>query len=718
MSNSLGERHVAVLPLDHAGRWNKVDLLALGYYNKYLATGDIGSLRRARDLRIDAQSHGSEGDGREVLSLAYGIIGRTRPVSSQNLPEAIALQKEVIQITSYTHAAYTWILINLACDMGLMFEKSGNSAYIEDALHMCDDHMIRLRSLHHDFKASVSPVAALDTAKLRATLCYLYLCRSSNHPRQPLIASALSHLLSIVTDTRLTPRSRVHDAKALLDRLDMALAVVPGRAAAESSRIAEIYGQTIELLPLLSAWNLDHAIQLDELREAEDLGTYGAIHAIHAGLPQKALRLLEQARGVFWAQTFRLQDPQLQELPSPIQLELKSALQQLRTADGGTSPVGDVATYNSVTIDRVRQGARIEQLLDEARELPGMDGLFRNSVAHNADLAYIASDGPVVTLISKGDVAYALVLPCTNAELRAVELPRVDGETVRRWIKHTGKATHPRGSSRLREQNSGVLTSGSLEDAMRAMRMARPQNREDIFLAVLEEIWEYVALPVIKSLGLKQQGSQLRPRLFWCPTGGFTSLPLHAAGVYTGSKPVCCSDYMVSSYTPTLTALDEGRRFPIRLARDDLCALLVAEPNAPGYELLSGVQHEVSLVRQIIGKTAGSHTVPELGAPSTRHSNVTRQQVLESLSSANVLHLACHGIQDVTAPLKSGFALHDGLLTIEKLLKLELTSSPRFLAYLSACETAKGDHNQPDQIIHLAAAMLYSGFRNVIATMW
>lgn len=37
---------------------------------------------------------------------------------------------------------------------------------------------------------------------------------------------------------------------------------------------------------------------------------------------------------------------------------------------------------------------------------------------------------------------------------------------------------------------------------------------------------------------------------------------------------------------------------------------------------------------------------------------------------------------------------------------------------LSACETATGDSEQPDQAVHLAAAMLFVGFRSVIATMW
>jgi CHAT domain-containing protein len=82
---------------------------------------------------------------------------------------------------------------------------------------------------------------------------------------------------------------------------------------------------------------------------------------------------------------------------------------------------------------------------------------------------------------------------------------------------------------------------------------------------------------------------------------------------------------------------------------------------------------------------------------------------------AHVLHMACHGVHD-EGPLKSALVLHDGRLTIEDIMHLSLPRA--VLAYLSACHTAKGDQNAPDQAVHLAASMLFCGFRSVIGTMW
>ena len=67
-------------------------------------------------------------------------------------------------------------------------------------------------------------------------------------------------------------------------------------------------------------------------------------------------------------------------------------------------------------------------------------------------------------------------------------------------------------------------------------------------------------------------------------------------------------------------------------------------------------------------------------------------------------------------PLNSFFALKNEALTVANLMDLNLSNS--VLAYLGACETAKGDKNQPDQAVHLAASMLFCGFRSVVGTMW
>jgi CHAT domain-containing protein len=181
---------------------------------------------------------------------------------------------------------------------------------------------------------------------------------------------------------------------------------------------------------------------------------------------------------------------------------------------------------------------------------------------------------------------------------------------------------------------------------------------------------------------------------------------LHAAGVYTGTNRVCAADFVVSSYTPSLSALIKTRKDFSPIPRKELRATLVAEAAASKGDLLPHVEAEVSSIANIMESAEVAQDA--ITSPSV-------QTVLDRLSATHMLHLACHGIQRTNA-LESHFVLRDGPLSIASLVKLELPNA--ILAFLSACETAKGDQNQPDQAIHLAASMLFCGFRSVIGTMW
>lgn len=92
------------------------------------------------------------------------------------------------------------------------------------------------------------------------------------------------------------------------------------------------------------------------------------------------------------------------------------------------------------------------------------------------------------------------------------------------------------------------------------------------------------------------------------------------------------------------------------------------------------------------------------------------ETVLEHLSEAAIAHFACHGHQDPTDPLKSHLLLASGPLELSRLMERPMPNAT--LAFLSACETAMGDENCADEVIHIAATMLFAGFRGVVGTMW
>ncbi|KAG8704033.1 hypothetical protein FRC11_010267, partial [Ceratobasidium sp. 423] len=96
--------------------------------------------------------------------------------------------------------------------------------------------------------------------------------------------------------------------------------------------------------------------------------------------------------------------------------------------------------------------------------------------------------------------------------------------------------------------------------------------------------------------------------------------------------------------------------------------------------------------------------------------HATSQAVLSAMEHHGWIHLACHAYQDIQEPTKSCFFLHDGTLCLDQITRV--TSHNKGLAFLSACQTATGDEELPDEAVHLAAGMLMAGYSNVIATMW
>jgi CHAT domain-containing protein len=209
----------------------------------------------------------------------------------------------------------------------------------------------------------------------------------------------------------------------------------------------------------------------------------------------------------------------------------------------------------------------------------------------------------------------------------------------------------------------------------------------------------------------KAAGSD-RPRLWWCVTGELGFFPIHAAGNYHGISPECAADYVASSYIPTLSSLTKTRAGWKPILRTQLSGLLICEDSSDSgrARALPEAAEEVGIVQDCFDSVHAQ----VLNKPS-KHTSLSELRSLLEERPAHVLHLACHGIH-ASDPLQSALVLQDGNLTIRDIMDLHLQNP--VLAVLSACQTAKGNRNAPDQAIHLAASMLFCGFRSIIGTMW
>jgi CHAT domain-containing protein len=211
-------------------------------------------------------------------------------------------------------------------------------------------------------------------------------------------------------------------------------------------------------------------------------------------------------------------------------------------------------------------------------------------------------------------------------------------------------------------------------------------------------------------VGFQKTAGSDRPRVWWCVTGQLTFLPIHAASITEDGTIESASDYFVSSYIPTLSALSKSRTQWRAVACDKLTGILAACKDVPGQPSLHNVEREIEVTKACF-KQASAAVLNSSSPNTTVH---VLRQALEG-QSPHILHLACHGEQ-AENPLDSAFLLRDGRLSIQDLMTIRLPDAA--LAFLSACQTARGSEHQPDQAVHLAASMLFCGFRSVVGTMW
>ncbi|KAF8441058.1 CHAT domain-containing protein, partial [Boletus edulis BED1] len=197
-------------------------------------------------------------------------------------------------------------------------------------------------------------------------------------------------------------------------------------------------------------------------------------------------------------------------------------------------------------------------------------------------------------------------------------------------------------------------------------------------------------------------------RIWWCPTADLSVLPLHAAGPYRkGQRNL--SNLFISSYTPTLTALIRARRHaPLNSNSQGKRLVTIGQAKNAGETELLSVGAELDIIGQRVDAFATFTCI------DGEQSCISR--VVEELGKNEWVHLACHGLPNRTHPFESAFALQDGRFTIQRIIGCDL-KNPEF-AYLSACHATVGDKESPDEVIHLASAMQFVGFRSVIGTMW
>jgi hypothetical protein len=396
--------------------------------------------------------------------------------------------------------------------------------------------------------------------------------------------------------------------------------------------------------------------------------------------PRGALTILELGRGVLLAQDMDLRaDIRALRCDAPELGERLAAL--LQDLSNASATLHDIVVSDRPTreewqvSDRRRRAARsIDAMIHEAREVPGHETFLQAPTPE--ELIGAAASGPIAVINVSPYRSDALVVQPSGVTV--VPLPALTPEAIER-------------------------ISGSILPA--ADRPYDPGSHE-VILDELEWLWENLAEPVL-DIAAPAQTDGSTPRLWWCPTGPLSFLPLHAAGRHRSNPSQTVLGRVISSYTPTIRALRHARaRSAAPDAKPDLLAVAVSRtPHSP--HGLPSALREANLVAEM-----------NMGTIILADAEATVDAVRAALPGFRRAHFACHGLADTTSPSRSSLLLHDAddILTAGDISRLDLTSAE--LAYLSVCDTARPDYANTDEALHIAGAFLLAGYPSVIGALW
>jgi CHAT domain-containing protein/tetratricopeptide (TPR) repeat protein len=686
---------LALQPPGHIDRALSCGGLGRSLHARYKQCGDLRLFDEAIELEREALALRPPGYPNRALgcaNLAISLHDRYRQCGDLDLlNKAIELQREALDLRPPGHPERSQSCINLSYHLMAYCMHTKNTSLLDEAMDICG------HALQH-------------STSMQAWWSFYILSELHMIPGTPhfSLASALHYLdLSLASEF-----DNVHDFIHAIGRnLSRVWDVSSVWTSETPLQLCNMYTQLIDRLPLAAGFVLDTQSRLQTLKSTHHIGTDACVVALLAKQPSQAIELLDRAHGLVWAQALHQRDPQMEGAPPELAAELAG---HLRSIAAPTPTQFDDAHQDA----RHKRNTRIQAILREIRATPGSERFMLGS-AH-ATLRKAAHKHPVVVLAAGRGYAFALIMSnAAQDQPYALRLEITSDELS---------------ALRVSAEQAGLRSRADMRDCESGTRLRYQKTETDDDHKphrVLREIWRKIIQPVLRYLQLEVRTStrcdlpQLtrttqktigrpRPRLHWCANGDFVFLPLHAAGIHSGplTDRECCSDYVVSSYTPTVSALLRAQAKVPSVRSADVNMLLVGEDCAknPALSKLWNVRKELWCIEEIATTKHFGHTVETIAREATV------ERVTKRIKTASFVHLACHGLQHRTNALESGFYLSDDRLDISKLMELQL-DRPWF-AYLSACETAKGDAKQPDQVIHLAAAMLFAGFKHVVATMW
>ncbi|KDQ52439.1 hypothetical protein JAAARDRAFT_210593 [Jaapia argillacea MUCL 33604] len=746
---NLNRKVLHLLPPPHPLRSYALNDLAVDLRLRFLQTGERADLEEALKFHSEALClrpvpHPLRGTSLfNMAEIHRSLFEETSEIA--HLDEAVKLDREALTLDSTNHLRRASLLNLLAGHLQLRAGQTGETADLDESVKLSREALHLLPAEHPDGVSSLINLASslgalLEKGRKLADVEELVelereILNLRPHPQQALSLNHMAQrlfarfqLTGEMTDMEEAVKafraSATHEAASEFELFIHACHWSQMASKSNHTSGVEAFQTAIRLLPRIAMLGSNIRSQLVALRSRSvGLASDAAFFCLRSGEIEKAVEFLEEGRSVFWSQALHLRTP-LDNLKA-VRSDLAQTLERVsRTLDLGSFELLSRGSGEEVDGQLSLRRRSIEErqaVLDEIRGLDGFQDFLLPQPC--AKLQKVAVNDPVVMLIATRDTSECAAVIITSSRITHIPLHLFSyrrAEILAAQLKNALEQAGMNSELNKPTDESDTLpqSHGSAADTPTSLALAFdqdnrgailvddvPRSSDEIFRLVLKELWESVVEPVVRRLSLKE--SDTPPRLWWCCTGPFTSLPLHAAGMYNkDTTSECLLDYAVSSYTPTLGTLLKSQSPPTGPDPNLFKMLAVVQTETKGLRSLRGAGEELQRIERYVPKESLIRVAP-----------ASSDRVLKELPSALIVHFACHGQQNAGDPLESALFLEGGQkLKISDIMRLPLRDAA--LAFLSACQTAAGDEKNPDESMHLAAAMLFAGFRGVVATMW
>ncbi|MFE8911881.1 CHAT domain-containing protein [Streptomyces globisporus] len=721
-------RYLAAIPADHQERSRATHSLGHIHLLRYQHTGALAFLQEAIALfRACEDTPGTQNS----LAQALYVLHR-RSGDPAALVEAVEVGRDLVVSASARSPYRSLHLGNFADYLASYARLAGDTELLRMSVDVCraavvaagSDRAARATNLHRLTSALLAQARqdgerglvaqAVDAGRLAVRLA------GGEHAASVAHAVALGRALirhgvtegdkAALAEARdVLSRAAVQAGAALADRITASQEWAAAAMHLEDPEEAMgAYRHGVSLLVERAGPALAWADREFGMSAVAELPGHAAAAAIAAGHLDTAVALLEQSRGVLLAEALhaRIDLPALAEHAPRLAEDFRRVSGELRALDLPRSAVASGGpTPAWVAERRLELGREWRRVCARVRRTPGFEGFLLPPTP--SEVGEATQGGTVVIVNVSTWRCDALVM--TGGTVELVALPGLSATDCLARANHYLMAVQGLQNAvqtlATARKEAHVGAGAAAYQAYHAAKLAAKEARsavENTLAAILVWLWDTVAGPVVEHV--KPDGSSL-PRLWWCPTGPLTMLPLHAAG-HPGDQGRSLPDRAVSSYVPTLRALVNAHRSPGPGPGDGPRMLVVVLPRTPGRTPLPHAARE------------RDHLVSLFPPPASTvlsDDDATCDGAMEALAHHRWVHFSCHGEQVLDAPADSRLLLADGPLTVARLI--EHMPSGEF-AFLSACQTASSGLTLLDEVITPASALHYAGYRHVVATLW